>query len=255
MRFSVSRAVFLFICVPWLFAGCAAGNGQLQKERAMAREQLAFSFIQQGRFNEGIEHLQEAVKLDPKNVNLYHALALAYKELGAFPKARVYFDKTLKLKPDFSEAWNNLGTLYLTLREWDQAVSCFNNAVANLEYRTPHFAYNNLGLALYYKGEYRKAIESYEKALKSMPSYGVCYGNLGLAQEASGNRAAAIEAYEKAIRYDPGYPAAHFYLGRLYLNLDRGTEGARELKLAIDVDKEGTFAKEARILLDQMGKK
>ena len=242
------RPIFLIVCLSTLCVSCA-GNKELIEKKAKAKENLGLSYVQQGNVKVGIGYLIEAAELDNEDADIQHELALAYKDLGVYRDALFHFKRALALKPDFPEAWNNLGTLYLLHEQWDLGIDCFEKAVSTLTYKTPHFAYNNLGLAYYKKGEHQKAIESYTKALGSSPSYSICYANLGLAHEAMMRWDEAIDAYEKAIFYYPEYSAAHLNLGKLYLKLDRNDMATRELNLAIEVDPRSSFADEARALL------
>lgn len=215
-----------------------------------ALESLGISLIRHGELRAGLEKLLEAAKLDPENANIHNELGLTYRDLGAYQKSMVHFKKALAIRSKFSEAQNNLGTLYLLEKKWDLAIDCFQRAVSDILYRTPHFAYNNMGLAYYNKGKYQKAIENYQKALKFFPSYSLCYENLALTYEAINRWESAIEAYKKSIDYAPDYPTPHFNLARLYLRLDRNDEAARELKLTMEIDPKGPYGNEAKRLLE-----
>ena len=105
-------SIFLF----FLLAGCTA-NKTLVKKKSQALENLGNSLILQGDLRGGLEKLLEAHKLDPENANIHNELGLAYRDLGAYQKSLVHFKKALALKSTFSEAQNNLGTLYLLLKE------------------------------------------------------------------------------------------------------------------------------------------
>jgi len=245
-KFSLISALILLI-----MSSCA-GNQALIKKKSQALEDLGNSLIQQGDLREGLEKLIEASNLDPKNPNIHNELGLVYRDLKAFQKALTHFKKSISLKPDFSEAHNNLGTLYIVMKKWDLALESFNAAANNILYRTPHFAYNNMGLVYYNKGDYQNAIGSYKKALELAPDYSPCYENLARAYEAMNNWELAIEAYQKSIEYDPSYPASHLSLARLYLKLNRAKEADRELKLTIEIDPKGRYGMEARRLLNTL---
>ena len=108
-----------------------------------------------------LKNLSEAAKLDPENANIHFELAMVYKDLAEYGKAETHFKKCLALKPGFADAWNNLGTLYLLTKQWDKAIVSFQKALAIDTYRTPHFAYNNMGLAYYNKGDYERAVDNF----------------------------------------------------------------------------------------------
>jgi tetratricopeptide (TPR) repeat protein len=249
--FENRKVILILTFLSILLTGCAE-NKVLVKKKSQALEDLGNSLIRQGNLREGLEKLLEASKLDPENANIHNELGLAYRDLRAYEKSATHFKRALVLQPEFPEAQNNLGTLYLLLGEWDLAIACFQRAVSNILYRTPHFSYNNIGLAYYNKGDYQRAIENYQKALRSFPSYSLCYENLARAYEATKSFQAAIESYNKSISYGPSYPSPHFYLARLYLKLDRNDEAARELKLTMAIDPEGPYGKEAKRLLEDI---
>lgn len=249
--FENRKAILILTFLSILLTGCAE-NKALVKKKSQALEDLGNALIQQGDLRGGLEKLLEASKLDPKNANIHNELGLAYRDLRAYEKSAAHFKRALVLQPEFPEAQNNLGTLYLLLGEWDLAIACFQRAVSDILYKTPHFSYNNIGLAYYNKGDYQRAIENYQKALRFFPSYSLCYENLARAYEATKSFQAAIESYNKSISYGPSYPSAHFYLARLYLRLDRKDEAARELKLTMVLDPEGPYGKEAKRLLEDI---
>jgi len=140
------------------------------------------------------------------------------------------------------------------MKEWDLAIESFQSTLDDLLYKTPDIAYNNMGLAYYYKGEYQKAINSYHMALKALPSYAACHTNLGIAYEALKRWDKAIEVYKKAIQYSPATPAPYIRLGRLYGSLNRKDEALRVLKQVLDMVKEGPVAEDVRRLIREVGK-
>jgi len=236
--------LFCLICIS------CAGNRAATKNKATAFENLGMAFVREGNLRAGLAKLLEAVQLDPENPYLHHEVAIVYRDLGEYQRALPYFRRTLVLKPRFPEAQNNLGTLYLLLKDWDRAVECFQKAVNDVLYKTPHVAYNNLGWAYYNKGEYQKAIDRYRHATKLLPSYSLCYRNMGLAYEAVNKWDLAIDAYEKAIFFAPEYAVAYLNLGTLYLKLHQKNKAAEALRQTIKTDKKaGPFAEEARRLL------
>jgi len=242
------KTAFLFICILAIFVGCA-GNKDLLKKQARAKADLGLTYIRNDNLRAGVKELIEAEKIDPEDADIQHELAQAYKDLGVYKEALVHFKKALMLRKEFSDAQNNMGTLYLLTGQWDLAIGCFNKVISNITYSTPHFAYNNLGLAYYNKGEYQKAINSYQKAVKILPSYSLCYCNLGLVYETINKWEEAIGAYKKAISYYPGYSAAHLSLGKCFLRLGQNSEASKELKRTIEIDPGGPFGNEAKELV------
>ena len=246
----LSHISFLILFV-FVLTGCA-GNQAAKEKKTEALQRLGTSLVQEGSVRAGLEKLLEAAKLDPTNSAIHQELALAYRDLGEFQLSLDHFKKALELRPEFPQAWNNMGTVYLLLRQWDLAINCFQMAVGDILYRTPHFAYNNLGLAYIKKEQYQKAIASFHKALKSAPAYSPARTNLGLALERMNRWEEAVDTYKNAISVDPEYTASHFHLGRLYMRLNRNSEAAEELHQTIKLDPRGRLAQEATKLLHSM---
>ena len=63
---------------------------------------------------QAISHLNQAIKLNPQNVNAYIALASIQRLQGEFREAQNTLARSLALWPDFPEAHYNLGILYDT---------------------------------------------------------------------------------------------------------------------------------------------
>jgi Tfp pilus assembly protein PilF len=65
---------------------------------------------------------------------------------------------------------------------------------------------DNVGVALFARGDAHGAIAFYERALRADPGHVKAYFNLGEALQATGDCAAAIPYYEWFLRWEPRYP-------------------------------------------------
>ena len=254
-----SQSVFkknIALClIFWLFflfiAGCA-GDKANQKKKVEALQQFGNALAAEGNLRGALAKLLDAVKLDPDNADLNQQIALVLRDMEEYKLSLKYFQRALSLDPKFSEARNNLGTLYLLMGKWDKAIVCFQQAVSDLLYQTPQFAYNNMGLAYFNNGDYDRAIDSYKRALKSSPKYTLAYVNLARAYEAKGNIDAAVASFKKAILYFPKDTAAHLGLAKALLRSGKKKEAKEELNLTIWADPTGPEAKEARERLKKL---
>ncbi|MDZ7699062.1 MAG: tetratricopeptide repeat protein [Deltaproteobacteria bacterium] len=240
--------IFTAIVICFLMPACA-GDDPAQKKRAKALQDLGSSLAAEGQLRRALSKLIEADKLDPNNPDINHQIAIVLRNLGNYSLSLKYFKRALALKSPFPEAQNNLGTLYLVQRQWDKAIACFEEAVADLEYRTPQYAYNNMGIAYFNKREYDKAIESYKQALKAAPRYRLCYINLVQAYEQKGDLQAAADAYRKYLEYFPKDAAFRLALGKLLLRMGDRAAAEKELQLTVEYGGEGREAGEAKALL------
>lgn len=236
-----------------LGAGCATSEPETAKKRARALEDLGINYLREGNPNLAVRHLMEAAELDAENPHVAHSLALAYRDLGLFDRSIAEFKRALALKPDFPQATNNMGVTYLLMRRWDDAIACFEKAAGNISYSTPHYAFMNLGLTYYQKGDFTEAVSYFNEALRIDPSFSMAYENLGLAYEALGEWDEARAAYRSSISHEPDTPDAYLLLGRLDRRLGRNAVAAASLQKAVELDPVGPIGKEARGILREMG--
>jgi tetratricopeptide (TPR) repeat protein len=231
--------------------GCA-GSSATDKDKARAYEDLGTSAVRQGKLRSALENYLKADKFDPGNAYIKDELAQVYRDLGQYQIALQYFKEALTLKPRFPEAQNSLGTLYLLLKEYDVAIEYCQKAADDLLYKTPHFAYTNLGTAYYFKGNHAMAVRSFRQALKLAPEYSPAYFGLGYVYEELNNWNGAIEAYQKSIFYAPDNANTYFRIGKLYRRMNRAVEAQEALRHFLELVPEGPDAEEAKRLLKSM---
>jgi TolB-like protein/Flp pilus assembly protein TadD len=87
----------------------APGNAQLQHF-------IGAILRRQGRIEEGVREMEQALLLDPRNTLLSRDLANMYYLLRRYPEAEQVFKRVLELAPDFSDAASARGALYVTWR-------------------------------------------------------------------------------------------------------------------------------------------
>ena len=124
-------------------------------------------------YKEALEHLnnillEKNIK-NPKILNLYGIVQLHLNQLN---EAANSFENAIKLDPNFIQAYNNLGNLYVK------------------------------------SGEFLKAIEMYNKVLVLKPDYPEGYNNLASAQNDLGRLEDSIKNYVNAINFDPNFISA-----------------------------------------------
>lgn len=103
---------------------------------------------------------------DPRVTKLY-AEAKAAEELGDFALAAVKYESLLQLAPRLAPAYNNLGSLYLRLREYKKASVVLEKGL-KIDPRMSS-ASALLGIALYELGDYAGAGRNLESALRANP--------------------------------------------------------------------------------------
>ncbi len=105
------------------------------------------------------EVIHRAEITDAQRAELYYDRGVIYDSVGLRSLARLDFNRALRLKPDFVDAYNFLGIHYTQMQEFNQAYEAFDSA---LDLSPEHqYAYLNRGIALYYGGRAELSIEDF----------------------------------------------------------------------------------------------
>lgn len=111
-------------------------------------------------------------------------------------KAADLLQKAIQEDPNFSEAYNNRGNAYRSMKQYALAMQDYNKAISlnpNLEK-----AYNNRGNVYFDQRNFQMAIRDYNKAISLKPSYGLAYLNRGLAYHELKKDDLACRDFQKA---------------------------------------------------------
>jgi predicted TPR repeat methyltransferase len=132
------------------------------------------------------------------------------------------------LKPDFADAFNNLGYLQTSRGELDEAMTSLRRALA----LKPHYpeALSNLGIVHYQKHQVDEAARCFRGALALRPQYPEALNNLGNALLAQGQVAEAGDCYRQALRLRPHDARAYNNLAGVYRTLHQYEEAVACLR-------------------------
>jgi tetratricopeptide (TPR) repeat protein len=147
----------------------------------------------------------------------------------------------LQLKPDFAEAYNNLGIVLAQPPQGklEEAAKCFEQS---LRYWPDNpRAHSNLANALAIQGKLPDAVGHYERSLQLMPRSSETHNGLANAFLLMGKVPEAMQHYREAIRLDPDNAEARSNYGyalEMQGNRDQAARQYREaLKIAPDNQK------------------
>jgi superkiller protein 3 len=109
----------------------------------------------------------------------------------------------------------NLGLAYANLGAADQAIAESNRALQLAPQEGN--AWNNLGMGLFYKGEFESAQQAFLEAVRLEPENAVYWNNLAATYREQGQLEEAEKVLlDKALTLDPVLPIGHFNLGMVY---------------------------------------
>ena len=146
-----------------------------------------------------------------KNAILANKTGIAYHQLLDLDNARKYYQRAIKINPQYAEALNNLGTIYYGQRSYKRAIDQYRKALRI----TPQSAsvLSNLGTAYFARKNYEEALRYYQEALAINPDVFESRSNQGsVVQERSIEEKAKFNYYmaktyakagslERAIQY------------------------------------------------------
>lgn len=259
------RAVPLALAVTLAITGC--GGGKKRAASAEKMTQLGQTKIGEGDFEGALADLTQAARLDPKNANIQHSLALAY-----WGKANLLKDDAMKLEaekvmlhsfalkekndePIPGDWHNNLGALYVDLRRWPDAVVHLQKALKDPEYRTPERPYNNLAKASLEQRKYEEALKYAETALRIQPRFCMALMNKGEAAKALKRNEDALDAFLKVISIEEcsAWPEPYLRVGMIYYEARKTQDAKKNLLKAREADPDGPIGKEADRYLRTIG--
>jgi len=224
------RRLLLVGVVLLLTVGCVSKKRQ---GRAQARVDLGAAYLKEGSTEMAIAQLEEAVRLDRRNVGGWEQLGLALLKRGAPERSEEAFRRALRLDPEAASINLNYAYLLQKTGRNEEAIEVLEVALKDLTYRQPALVLNNLGFALYEVGRHQEAEARLREATLRAPNFCQAWYNLGLAREAQDNRKGAIEGYDQVVLLCPD-EAAGSYLraGSLMLELEQPVEGCHYLETA-----------------------
>tara|TARA_B110000008_G_scaffold276479_1_gene315843 strand:- start:242 stop:2059 length:1818 start_codon:yes stop_codon:yes gene_type:complete len=161
-------------------------------------------------FNDAIDDFNHAVSIKPDYAEAYYNLGVTLREIGNPNAAIIVYQKALSINHHYVNAHNNLGQIFLVKEDFNAAIEHLEWAVAfNPEFSSAH---NNLGSSFLGLNKIHDAIQSFNRALELNPNYAIPYYNLGVCYQRIGEIKLAKENFENALALNADYAKAHHNL-------------------------------------------
>jgi len=180
----------------------------------------------------GVKYFEKVIKINPNYADAHNNLGVLLSDLKRYEEAEKEFREAIRINPNDAGAHNNLGNLLKNLKRYEEAEKEYREAIRiNPNYAEAH---NNLGLLLKDLNRYEEAEKEYREAIRINPNYAEAHNNLGnlLTQHLKRYEEAEKE-FREAIRINPNYAEAHNNLGLLLKDLNRYEEAEKEYREAI----------------------
>lgn len=150
--------------------------------------------------------LEAAVRKDSTNAKAQYRLGIAYLDRDRPADAAMRFQQATKIKPDYVEAWVNLGAAEDAEGHGGQARTHYREA---LRLRPgDEIATCRLASSFYAVGIKDSSMDVLREAIKANPKSHCAYFTLGVAYADAGMFREAIKAWQQVVDNAPGSPEA-----------------------------------------------
>jgi tetratricopeptide (TPR) repeat protein len=187
-----------------------------------------------------VKHYQKIIDQDENSSDAYVNLGFIYLDSEDYDNAVKCFQKIVELEPDNTEAYNNLGYVHEKMDMFDSAKKCYEKA---LELNNNDIeATINIGHILELQGDYHTALSQYEKAIKIDSNsisarfcLAVLYDHHDMYDE-------ALNEYTNIIQINPTHAKTLYNLGRIYFQFGNYNEALKYFKHVLELDPENADA-------------
>jgi len=198
-------------------APAAARTAQPDDKTEITAETRGDIFMAKKQYREAIEAFKQGPRKDPV---IWNKEGIAYHEMLQLDHALKSYQQAVKLKKDYQEAINNIGTIYYARKSYRRAITYYQRALrAAPETDRSAAIYNNLGTAYFSRKEYKQAADAFQIALKLDPDV------------FEHNSAYGVLLEERSVQERAKY---HYYLAKLYAKNGRNELALQYLKKALE---------------------
>ena len=190
---------------------CCNGIGDWQKALDVCKDALAIN-----------PQNDEANRLI---ANIYKEQAREQRLPSLYYKALQYMSAQIQVEPDAAHNYISRSNIYKELNMWDEAIADIEKALS-IDKKNP-YALNIKGKLLFYTGKYQQALYYYKKAIDNLDNvaqdgWGM-YTNAAKCCQKMGDYKQAIEWYEKGIKIFSGTDLKDYYMdmAAMFINMEQ----------------------------------
>lgn len=200
-------------------------------EHAGAHYALGIVRIRSGQLSEAVAPLERAASLDPANPLPLVALARVSAQGGDLKLAQTQVGKALEIDPDYADALELRGDIYMTQGDRAKALADFSAAAGKAS--THPMLRVKIGMLQQGAGKDAEAVTAYEEALKLDPRLAIALNNLAwIDAERGKDLDLALSRAQQAVEIAPANPDFHDTLGWVHRARGELAEAERILSTA-----------------------
>jgi tetratricopeptide (TPR) repeat protein len=211
----------------------APGFGELREH---VHAKLTDIYLRASDHKHAAEQLEAIVRDNPANTAAYYYLGTLAFEDKKWAEAAEHFRKTILLSPDSEQAYYDLATSQLNLKQTTEALATLQDARQKFSHDSQNFVLEFItGLAYSQQKDYPRAMEYFNraeviaKAKEPKRLNQLFFFQLGATCERNGELAKAEEYFQKCLQFEPDFAEALNYLGYMWAEHGMKLDQARQL--------------------------
>lgn len=185
-------------------------------------------FLQSQKYSQAVKSLQTAIKYNPKLMDAYKYLAVAYNKLGKNEDALKTLQQAVRVQPASTEALKNLGDAYMQNKDYDNAEKQF--LLMSKLAPTSSYAHQSLANIYLSKDRLTDAETQLKDLIRIAPNNVAAYDGLGQVYNKQGKYDDAIKQFQKALKINPGFEQAYADMAYSYIGLGKEDKATEQVK-------------------------
>jgi tetratricopeptide (TPR) repeat protein len=183
-----------------------------------------------------------AAKLNSLDVFSFHYLGEIFLRLNDVDKASLYFEKAMKISPRQLDRGINFGKVLIQRNMMERATRVFDKVLA-LPSSTPKLK-EHIADYCFEKGGLEYSAKLYEALVEEYPKRSDLFYKLGLTQERLGESLKAVSYFRQSADFDKENIEVRLHLAKIYLNIQKPILAEKPLVEILEVNREHEEARE-----------
>ncbi len=191
----------------------------LDPEDRSSRQHKGESYLADGKNKQALESFLELLRYYPDDTVALTGEGMALHRMDRNQEAVNVFNRIINIDPNAYYAWNNKADVLFDNQYYENAISCYKEALRINSEFMPTRTWQRIGQANVELRRYSKAISAYTNALKTAPNNSEILKDRGDLKFELADYANAIEDYKSVLAIHKGNVSTKVMLGRSYWKL------------------------------------
>ena len=179
------------------------------------------------------DDINKAIEIDPNSSLPYAALGAREENLGNHETAAMHFSTAIQLNPEDFESFLDRGRIYQLLGLYDKALEDFDRAIAMQPSLARAYQYRAI-MEMVLK-RFEAALQDLDKAIELYPYDYTAYRHKGRIFIEQNKLDEAVENFTHSLTLNPDETASYMVRGLLYKNLNRQDDALVDLNRSIEM--------------------